>query len=136
MQPNDFDIEKHRPQPLLRSINCCGIITGKGNLKSRTVKVSPYGMSVSTDKLFNTTVKSLASLCGITTNFNNLLIRISPDKQAKIYVDIFPFSIGVLLNKKKEAGLAIFDSEVDDIASISFSDAFYDVSPQDNEQVV
>lgn len=136
MQPNDFDIEKHRPQPLLRSINCCGIITGKGNLRSRTVKVSPYGMSVSTDKLFNTTIKSLASLCGITTNFNNLLVRISPDKQAKIYVDNFPFSIGVLLNKKKEAGYAIFDSEVDDIASISFSDSFYDVSPQDNEQVV
>lgn len=136
MSQNNFDIEKYLSRPILRSIDCCGITVGKVNLKNRAVSVSPYGMSISTDKLFNTTVKSLAALCGITTNFNNLLVRISPDKQAKIYVDNFPFMVNVLLNKKKQSGCAIFESEIDDIASIRFADSFNDVSPQDNEQVI
>lgn len=136
MQPNNIDIEKYHPQPIIRWIDCCGIITSKVNLKNRAVKVSPRGMSISTDKLFNTTVKNFASLCGITTNFNNLLVRISPDKQAQIYVDNFPFIANVLLNKKKQSGSIVFEDEIDDIASIKFADSFSDVSPQDNEQVI
>lgn len=136
MQPNNIDIEKYHPQPIIRRIDCCGIITSKVNLKNRAVKVSPRGMSISTDKLFNTTVKNFASLCGITTNFNNLLVRISPDKQAQIYVDNFPFIANVLLNKKKQSGSIVFEDEIDDIASIKFADSFSDVSPQDNEQVI
>ena len=131
-----FESNVPKPQPIIQRVDCCGVVASKVNMKNRAVRISPHGVSISTDKLFNTTVKSLAALCGITTNFNNLLVRISPDKQAKIYVDNFPFMANVLLNKKKQSGCAIFENEIDDIASIKFADSFNDVSPQDNEQVI
>lgn len=123
-------------KPIEKELVLEGFTVTRPNLRTHKVPVAKIGFITSEDDKFITYANSLMHMVGIYRNINNMLIKISSDNKAKIYVDNFPIVTNVILNTDKSLGTVVFENEIEDITSVHFADAFEDVSPVDGDKVI
>ncbi len=82
--------------------------------------------------------KYAENICKLISNksYNNLLVIIDKNENAKIYEEAFPLSMKQRLKRSVKKGELIYKKDVLDISEVSFSDAKSDINPKDGEQII
>lgn len=88
----------------------------------------------SCDRRFHTALKSLKDVIG-NASFDNLLIIMKDGQLAKIYYK-FPLSMNCLASKTIQTGNIVFDKDILDISTISFSDQFDSLNPENGDKII
>lgn len=123
-------------KPIKKRLQIDGFTISRQNYKTKKVLVASKGWITSKDDSFISYINSIFKLCGIYKEVNNVLIKVYDNYDAEIYIDNFPITTNVIIDKPKKAGTVVFDNEIEDIISVSFKDSFNNLTPKDGDKII
>jgi len=123
-------------QPLIRENVQLGGIAMEPALADDEFQVLVKGsFSSIDDHFFNEVATHLMHLLGVPQQ-DSMLVVISPDRVASIYLGNFPQSMTILPKGAVKAGQAVYESDIADIQRIRFEDDKQNCGPKNGDQLV